>query len=383
MKSFIKRILPPTWTALIAHNLNKLSRLIIVPIFFKEYPLSGISFLKKVSVRPVDIVVARPDQAYQDLPPQIIQSFKDFNQFEQKEFVAYVDDCLIEPKYGWPLTKSNELIYDCFPYSRQNIIPLPSPFLRNTKKRLEVDRIISFREVFEFGYWHFYTDIIHKNYLLNEMEGIDKEVPILISKDLSTKPQFIFFREQTDVFKGREVIVQNDLLVCATRAYFIKPMPHYPAYYKMTSEAVTKWKGEGAMNRRIFLTRNQSRGRNIINIDGIEAIVKKYDFEFVDADTLTIEQQISIFSETAFLIGIHGAGLSNMMFRHPNSMKVLEIFPFATGRFQMPSHYFLLAGIFGFSYNAVVGSAYINAMKKTFYLNPADLESGIKSLIGK
>lgn len=383
MKSVLKKILPSTWTAALANALNKFNHLILVPLFFKEYPQNKITYLNQNSIRPIDFIYHQPSFAYQDLPSRIKEAFKDFNNFEQKEFAARVEQCLIEPKYGWPMTKSRELIYDCFPHSRQHIIPIPSPFLKLNKKCREFDSIISFREIFEFGYWHFYTDIIHKNYVLNALPEINKNIPILISKELSEKAYFKFFYEQTDVFAGRDIIIQDDFLVSAAQTYFIKPMPHKPEYYRMTSEKVNRWKGESTLNRKIFLTRNRNRGRFVTNMDEIIAVLRKYDFEFVDTDTLTTEQQIGIFSETEFLIGIHGAGLTNMMFRSPHHMNVLEIFPLAQGRFQIPSHYFLLSGIFGFSYRALLGSSYINNLKKSFRVNPSLLESEIRILLGK
>jgi capsular polysaccharide biosynthesis protein len=112
-------------------------------------------------------------------------------------------------------------------------------------------------------------------------------------------------------------------------------------------------------------------------------MLQKYSFECIDADRLTIEQQIRIFSEAAFVVGIHGAGLTNMIFRYPYQMNVLEILPDAPERFAIPPHYFLLSGIFGFQYNAVMGSTYVKKLNKSFTMNAAELELALQTMLGK
>jgi len=345
MKTILKKVLPSTWTGWLANNLNKVNRKTFGPLFFKEYPAEKIKHITQNKLHPVELVFGNFDAAHQNLSPAIKNAFQEFNSHRQTEFLASVQNCFIEPKYGWPLASSRELIYDCFPFGRQEIMPLPSPFALMNKNVRDFDKIISFRVILEFGYWHFFTDILHKNYLLH---NIGKDVPILVSKQLSDRPQFKFFYDETDMFDGRQLIIQDDFMVRACEAFFVKPMPHNPSYYKMTSEKCRAWKGNGELNRRVFLVRHQSRGRYIENMDEVAKVISRYSFELVDADTLSIKEQIKLFSETGFLIGIHGAGLTNMMFRYPNKMKVVELFPKASGRFQIPPHYFLLAGIFDF-----------------------------------
>jgi hypothetical protein len=381
MKTFLKRILPRTWVGVMANLLNKLSRQFVVRFFFKEYPKDKIQFIHEWSTRPVELIPERSESSYKQLPVRIADAFKDFNSHEQKEFVASVDNCFIEPKYGWPISPSNELIYDCFPHSRQPIMPTPSVSSIKNSQHRQFDVIISFREILEFGYWHFYNDIIHKNYLIDEFTSLDKAIPILVSKQLASKPHFQFFYKQTDLFAGRDVIIQDDFLVKASRAYFIKSMPHKPEYFRRTSEKAKLWKGDQSLNRRIFLTRSRDRGRYIDNESEIVRMLQKYSFECVDADRLTIEQQIRIFSEAAFVVGIHGAGLTNMMFRYPYQMNVLEILPDVPERFAIPPHYFLLSGIFGFHYNAVLGSTYVKKLEKSFTVNAAELELSLQAML--
>ncbi len=51
------------------------------------------------------------------------------------------------------------------------------------------------------------------------------------------------------------------------------------------------------------------------------------------------------------MVGIHGAGLLNVLFRHPAPLHLLEIFP----RSYVQIHYYWLCQHYGFAYDAVKG----------------------------
>ncbi len=373
MKSLLKKILPEAWITVIAIHFNKYYRSITTTLLFKDYPSDLIIFFYQEKAKPVDFI-PQDELSPPTLPPVIKEAFDSFVAVEQFEFFACVNNCMIEPKYGWPITSNYQLVYDCFPYSRQNIVPVPSVLSLFNNKKKYVEKIISFREIFDFGYWHFFTDILHKAYVLNAHDALDKNVPILVSKNLASQSYFKFFVQNTSLFEGREIIVQDDFLMIAQQVFFIKPMPHRPAYYHQTTQLVKSWKGDLSKKRNIFLNRSSSRGRFISNMDEVIPVLQKLDIELVDADTLTIQDQIKLFSETVLVVGIHGAGLSNIMFRFPASLTLIEIFPWATGRFQIPPHYFLMSRIFKFSYHAILGSHYKDAVAKSFSVDINELE---------
>lgn len=64
----------------------------------------------------------------------------------------------------------------------------------------------------------------------------------------------------------------------------------------------------------IYITRKNATKRKIENEDKLIPILKKYNFEIIDADNLTIKEQISLFNSCKVLISIHGAALTNCLF---------------------------------------------------------------------
>jgi capsular polysaccharide biosynthesis protein len=55
-------------------------------------------------------------------------------------------------------------------------------------------------------------------------------------------------------------------------------------------------------------------------------ILNEHNFEIVDLDTISVIEQIMIFSSAKIIVGIHGAGLVNIFFCGAGS-KLMEIYP--------------------------------------------------------
>ncbi len=79
-------------------------------------------------------------------------------------------------------------------------------------------------------------------------------------------------------------------------------------------------------NKRIYISRSKSSKRRLANELELEEILKKFDFNIIFAEELSLSEQVILFSNANFLIAPHGAGLANLIWAH-SSFKVMEIFP--------------------------------------------------------
>lgn len=77
--------------------------------------------------------------------------------------------------------------------------------------------------------------------------------------------------------------------------------------------------------RKIFISREKAKYRNITNEPELFSLLKKQGFEKIHLEDLSIFEQAEVFYNAEFIISPHGAGLTNLMFCRPET-KVIEIF---------------------------------------------------------
>lgn len=78
--------------------------------------------------------------------------------------------------------------------------------------------------------------------------------------------------------------------------------------------------------RRIFIQRKGTR--SVSNESDLLSLLSPLGFEPVRLEQLNLKQQISLFSQAEVVIGVHGAGLSNIVFCQPES-QIIELLPTA------------------------------------------------------
>jgi hypothetical protein len=102
--------------------------------------------------------------------------------------------------------------------------------------------------------------------------------------------------------------------------------------------------------RRIFFTRGRSKIRRLINEEAIWSIVAGQGFERFEARGDNHSDQVRCFSEADIVVGVHGAGLGNLLFCKPGT-RVVEIFPENFTK----STYLWLSKRIGLVYDHIVG----------------------------
>ena len=78
-------------------------------------------------------------------------------------------------------------------------------------------------------------------------------------------------------------------------------------------------------NRRLLIAR-KGPTRKINNIEEVETVLSRNDFETVYLEGMSVVDQILLFQSAEFVVGPHGAGLSNLVFCEPGT-KVIELMP--------------------------------------------------------
>jgi capsular polysaccharide biosynthesis protein len=75
----------------------------------------------------------------------------------------------------------------------------------------------------------------------------------------------------------------------------------------------------------IFISRGNTRERAIVNEREFEERLYSIGFQVVRLETMTVREQVEMFSRAKVIVGTHGAGLTNILFCQPDTI-VIELF---------------------------------------------------------
>ena len=242
------------------------------------------------------------------------------------------------------------------------------------KKKVKLNAVVSLRDTGEENYFHFFNDVMAKLYFIRDA-GLDlKGYTIVISSRLQQKEYFRTVVGKSWL-KDLTFHVQEDEWIEFDIGVFCKPLTHTVKYFKETARFVLTDSSEGT-DRRLFITRDSKTFRFIENMDDLLPILKNYGFEIIDSAHLPFLDQVKLFSSCSALIGVHGAGLTNMIFRNGRPMTVLEIVhPFE----YIPFHYIMLSKQYHYPYAVVLGRKG-KSNSGGFRVEPAELEGAIRKL---
>ncbi|MDN5214526.1 glycosyltransferase family 61 protein [Fulvivirgaceae bacterium BMA12] len=237
------------------------------------------------------------------------------------------------------------------------------------------------------------NEFVGRLILLDQL-GVPRDIPIIVPEKMK-EITFVnqFFDLLPDLFSRNWVYQPPDVFYRIEKCtYLVQVMKHNRrnlASLAEGSSVVVDDIHKADQDLHLFITRNKISGRGLLNMDEIEAVALKHGFTIIDPEQESVEEQIKLFSRAKHVIGPHGAGNVNLVFRGDKPLKLLEIFPenFIKGT------YFFLCQNFGYEYEALLGdpiaetkltvSASAVKLKGEFYLSPDAFERKVVSFFDK
>lgn len=317
-----------------------------------------------------------------------VEIVEPWREWEERESVTRLRaTAFVEPQRGWVICEPAHLVDTSLIDSE--FAPRPS-LARYLRARLlpggrirREKALIHLRSWGETNYWHFLNDLIGGRLRLAESCGIPADVPILIGERAYGRP---FVRElvKRGAFGSRRLIVQGSEYVQADEVFVFGTARSNIQNFEFLLERLHAPNGDAKKRRRIFLSREAGSGRGIANEGDVTAICQDFGFEMLTTERMTVEDQMMLFAEVGYLVGIHGAGLINMMFRRGAPLKVLEIFPpsrlLTWGT--TPPHYCFLAQALGFDYEALITKETRHGdYRSPFWVDPSALRERIRAML--
>jgi hypothetical protein len=351
VKKILKKIFPAPLLKAAFLQYNRLRLRTVDKILFPEFVVDKSAFKLYRSGYPF----GENEISLEGMPPgQVKDLMNDWYSWTQEEFILeFTTPCWIEPDHGWAIVAPNRLLYYSLGVSRTEFQPKPQFFrFLFRRKVVQLERAISLRDTGEENYFHFYNDVVAKLHFL-KLHGFDvTSVPVVISRKAWNKPYFGHLRKMSPFVHSINWQVQTDEYLACRQVIFCKPLTHHRQIWQEMISPLLPTVSAAQPRRKIFLNRSRSRLRFIENQPEVDDLCRDLGLEVVDTDNLSPSQQIELFAQVELVVGVHGAGLTNMVFaRGPAS--VLEIFPPPDSGY-LPYHYIMLASMKGFRYHAHV-----------------------------
>jgi len=181
------------------------------------------------------------------------------------------------------------------------------------------------------NYYHWMTEGILSLDILSRAMGPDSNLNIALPKSMDINgvfdhreslralglDQYSIVELEANLIKVREAIWvdSND----------VQTMP-VSCLKDFQQRIAVRYADAGGRRKRRLLVARRGPTRKIYNIKQVEAFLSKYDFETVYLEGMRVVDQILLFQSAEFVIGPHGAALTNLLFCQPGT-KVIEFMP--------------------------------------------------------
>lgn len=282
-------------------------------------------------------------------PEDIQESFRRHNTVWQQASVFRVDQRVIIDGVSGFAFHSRRIIPSSLAYAYDACVPSWRMLLPQSEQGV-VRNAISLRDPYESNYFHFFNDLLGKLFYIRKNLATLASYSLIVAEHVYASPWFQSLRS-TELLCDAKLVVQrqNEPVVCEG-AIFGKAPPHQGEAFRAISACARNQFGRARTfaPERLLLLRSAltSHGRIPSNQDELAARLREYGFEAVDPATLPWPEQVAVMRNCRILVGLHGAGMTNLMFRGPGPMTVVELFPKGFS----PPHYYWMAELLGYRY---------------------------------
>lgn len=306
------------------------------------------------------------------------------------------DNCLFEREYTRTsykpaYSKSYFVLFDFHTFNRFNkrsffkqsrLMTKETPLRKLVKRRISIIRSgVVVVDIWSCNYFHWFTEVIPKLLFITEKrKKVILHLPESFLKTGFVKSSLSFFPNvKVKVTSGPSI---NFLFVAETFNLNISQGNYHEELIVRTCSFIKeRVKSDCSKTyKRIFIYRDIKDKRGIINYKEIEAVLNKYEVHVVDFGSLRWEEQMNITTNCELLIGVHGAGLTNMMFM-PEGSKVVEL---RRENDKANNCYFSLASALNHSYFyqcCQVDDQSLATQQNNFYVDAGNFDNLLASIL--
>lgn len=264
--------------------------------------------------------------------PRIETLFERTSNGKNLGYVKRVQGPSLIERNGYVLTPSGHPIEDSLSF---NDPQAPSPFWMGLpslksltpsrfKPRSQMyDSVVSFRHHYETNYYHFLLDVLGALELL-DASGYASDGPLVIGGAVA-RTRFGSEILNTAGLASRNWLFQEDENIWAENVLYLRTyqQDRTRADHLLDLMGVPVPSTYG--DERLYLARPPGGRRSISNSAEVSSLLKRYGFREVVPDELSIQEQIQLFQHARYVVGVHGAGLTNIIYRRGAPLALLEL----------------------------------------------------------
>ena len=222
---------------------------------------------------------------------------------------------ILEPRQAALYTKSGTFVFESSSWPRGYFY---HSFPFNPSKRREYKKLEDGIPLSSASYYHWMIEDLPTTIAV--MANLP-EYPLLVGVN---RPSYVDRFIETS---GRKVIELSGLTEIENLGFLEKSgdagWPHPADLSLLKTYAPFLNAIAGLSGKRLFVSRRNS-SRSPKNEIEIETLFREYGFVVVELQDFDLLQQISLVSESEVIAGVHGAGLTNMLWMHPRG-EVIDI----------------------------------------------------------
>ena len=294
----------------------------------------------------------------------------------QKDYILEVSPCVVEPERGLVIISDNEFMAQM----REHTYVFPDKlkywkYKRGNTPTLSLEEAVHVDGYLGISYYHVYRDLLSALGALKKYGLSDK--PLIIGHDVYHSKHFQWILNNRDWVRNLNwQILDGKTYLKVNKLYkFVSLIPDATIW--ADTRDIMQPPVIADPQRRVYLYRAGNFGRTVNNIEEIKPVLEKYRFELVDTGSMTVAEQMDLFANIRYLVAIHGAGITNILFCNPKKFSILEILP---GREKLNSTFYWMSEGMYHKYDALLTSD-MDADKR-FRLEPDVLERHIKRMVG-
>ena len=199
------------------------------------------------------------------------------------------------------------------------------------------------------NYYHWLVEALSRELLARH--AVASDLPVIVPRLRPMERQTL---DAIGVDAGRVLELDPDCVLRVPKLFIPSRGVRSPARFVPSSVHALNALGPARHNGggRIFISRRNARFRRIVNEPEVADLLEARGFEVLALERLNAREQIARFAQAEVVIGMHGAGLANLVFAKPGTTVVeLQSPAMDITRVQL---YWNLSAVIGASYSQVV-----------------------------